>query len=87
MVPLCWAGSTLGTTDPIAIVDFVFLRNRFVSHDSGDGWAALRTMYLEWEERNREPGVAEAHVESRKCQVHDSHLPAELYHTLSFSIF
>ncbi|KAJ5608472.1 hypothetical protein N7537_005091 [Penicillium hordei] len=31
MVPLCWAGSTLGTTDPITIVDFVFLRNRFVS--------------------------------------------------------
>ncbi|KAJ5870941.1 hypothetical protein N7455_005882 [Penicillium solitum] len=87
MVPLCWAGSTLGTTDPITIVDFVFLRNRFVSHGSGDGWAALRTMYLEWEERNREPDVAEAHVESRKCQVHDSHLPAELYHTLSFSIF
>ncbi|KAJ5931282.1 hypothetical protein N7516_005771 [Penicillium verrucosum] len=25
MVPLCWAGSTLGTTDPITIVDFVFL--------------------------------------------------------------
>ncbi|KAJ5214632.1 hypothetical protein N7449_001801 [Penicillium cf. viridicatum] len=24
-VPLCWAGSTLGTTDPIPIVDFVFL--------------------------------------------------------------
>ncbi|KAJ9481753.1 hypothetical protein VN97_g11711 [Penicillium thymicola] len=25
MVPLCWAGSTLGITDPITIVDFVFL--------------------------------------------------------------
>lgn len=36
-----------------------FLRNRFVSQGSGDGWVTLRTMYLEWEERNREPGVAE----------------------------
>ncbi|KAJ5963327.1 uncharacterized protein N7479_003203 [Penicillium vulpinum] len=25
MVPLCWAGSTLGTTDLVTIVDFVFL--------------------------------------------------------------
>ncbi|KAJ5530122.1 hypothetical protein N7527_003515 [Penicillium freii] len=25
MVPLCWAGSTLGTTDPITIVNFIFL--------------------------------------------------------------
>lgn len=36
-----------------------FLRSRFVSQGSGDVWAALRAMYLEWEERKREPGVAE----------------------------
>ena len=59
MVPLCWAGSTLGTTDRITIVDLVFLRNGFVPQGGGNGWTALCTMYLEWGERSREPSVAE----------------------------
>ncbi|KAJ5474822.1 hypothetical protein N7475_004388 [Penicillium sp. IBT 31633x] len=53
MVPLCWAGSTLGTTDPNTIVDFLLSKRPLCFSAKDDGWVALRTMHLEWREEQR----------------------------------